>query len=130
MLSSQSHNVPHVHGDLSHHPILLVVVSNGSGGHRRDCDWLLETDWVPLHSPWKYPGTRRLVRSVKVAATPRRIQIKTQNTSFVAVAMMPCDAGMLEEIGDPDVRCRRWREWFILQLSMSGSAGKRFVTRL
>ena len=43
VLSLQSHNVPHGHGDFSHHPIPLVFVSNGCGGHHRECEGLLES---------------------------------------------------------------------------------------
>ena len=85
---------------------------------------------MPLLSPFKYPGARRLVWSIKVAGTQRRRHFYTQNTSLVVTPMRPCCVRMQEPIEYPDVWGRRLREWLILQLYMSGSDGDQIVTGL
>ena len=130
MLFLQSHHVPYGQDDLILHSILTGVVSDNSGGRRRQCAGLAERGRVPVFSPSKYPGTRRLVRSMKVAGSRRRRHFYTLNTSSVVTPMRPCGAGNQEPIGFPDVWCRRLIEWLILRLSMFGSDGERFVTSL
>ena len=103
MLFLQSHHVPYGHDDLTLHPILIVVVSDGSGGRRRQCAGLAERGRVPVFSPSKYPGTRRLVGSIKVAGSRRHRHFYTLNTSSVVTPMRPCGAGNQEPIGYPDV---------------------------